>query len=154
MAQESLEEAARIAEIESIKIDAAISEDIPEKYKQKDGVFIVIDDSPSEMLGHRAYRVINNSSETIRYIGYSASSPWYRVQNMVDDNWTDVEVGWFCGTGLRICSLPPHRSVVFSANLDHLKTTARTGLDLVDPENPLSATTEPKSVVWSDQYPK
>jgi hypothetical protein len=52
--------------------------------------------------------LINPTKDTIKYAGYSFSYPWYRFQVMDSiGRYIEIDQGWFCGTGLRTCKVPP-----------------------------------------------
>lgn len=53
--------------------------------------------------------LINPTKDTVKYGGYSLSSPWWRLQvlDSTQKKFIEVDQGWFCGTGLRTCVVPP-----------------------------------------------
>ena len=146
--QEEIVIADQQAKIEKSQIDNKSAVD-PSIRSDASGVSIVIHTSPSDLFGHRAYRIINNSRESISYWGYSSQSPWYRVQKLEDGKWSEIKVGWFCGTGLQVCTVAPMQSAIFSVNSDYLDGTARAGIDLVDTKD---ASGDTITTVWSQPY--
>jgi len=60
-------------------------------------------------------RLINPTTDTLKYVGYGFSYPWYRFQVMDSTgNYVEIDEGWFCGTGLCLCVIPPGKcSIIF-----------------------------------------
>lgn len=71
------------------------------------------------MIDHAYHvRIINPTTKTMVFDGYGEGCPWHGRQSWQNGKWTDYRVGWFCGTGLRTCVIPPGRSAVFAPSAD------------------------------------
>ena len=92
-------------------------------------------------------RISNGSDRGVSYVGYSPSSPWYRIQQWTDGRWVEHRVGWFCGTGLGRPELPSTESVAFFVRLPEAEHRTRVGLT-VSHGDPRGA----QSTIWSEPF--
>lgn len=74
-------------------------------------------------------RLVNNSTNRIEFSGYSESQPWYRIQKWAESKWSEYDVGWFCGTGLRNCIIRPGGSSLIDVNVPKRLLPVRIGVD-------------------------
>jgi hypothetical protein len=88
----------------------------------------------------RLLKLINPSRPALEFTGYSESSPWYRIQYRENDGWTEIKVGWWCGTGLRWCQIRQGESAVIDVDQDLKHRLVRVGVELRDGR-----------VIWSDE---
>lgn len=88
-------------------------------------------------------RLINPTERPVTFAGYSEQSPWYKIEKWVDGAWVDHRVGWFCGTGLRVCVIPPGHSSVIPVRVEDGLFPVRIGVGYSN-----SGTREDE-VVWS-----
>lgn len=73
-------------------------------------------------------RLINPTKTSISFTGYSESSPWYLLQTLVDNKWTEKKMGWFCGTGLRQCIIYPGESSIITLNVTTANLPIKVGV--------------------------
>lgn len=61
-------------------------------------------------------RLSNRSPQTIHWTG-EAQCPWYKLSKRHIMKWHEIDVGWFCGTGLGTRTLLPNQSFEFYVRL-------------------------------------
>lgn len=88
-------------------------------------------------------RLINPTDAAVVFTGYSEQSPWYKIQKWVDGEWSDHRVGWFCGTGLRLCTIYPGQSAVIPVHVKEDLFPIRVGVEYS------KGTKKDKQVAWS-----
>jgi len=128
--------------------DLSLLKEVPSEYQERKDAFIVEEKLPTSN-GFIQCRIINMSNADIHFTGYSASSPWYRLQTKTDGKWEEVKVGWFCGTGLGLSTVPPNKSVVIEVDPKDFGKNLRVGIDLVSQES--GNTPSPKITIWSKE---
>ncbi len=120
---------------------------IPNRYEMEESICLKMDWVSRGNTYFTTYaRLINPTSSPITFTGYSESSPWYKIQKSVDGQWVDHEVGWFCGTGLRECTLPPGKSSLIQFSVDDDLYPVRIGVGYKHNNK--------KEIVWSEMINK
>jgi len=77
------------------------------------------------------FSLVNDSSATIQYFGYSKTYPLFNAEALSDTGWTNLMWGW-CGTGVEYFSLNPDSSISFSFFLPYYSCTWRLVLDITE----------------------
>ncbi len=124
---------------------ASRTDPVPVGPAQSADVSLVLESS-SQTEGYRVInmRLSNPTSSAITFTGYSEESPWYRIQKMANDEWVEHQVGWFCGTGLRECTIEPGKSSLIPVSVPDAIFPVRVGVEY-------SRGKDGGSVVWSDK---
>lgn len=63
-------------------------------------------------------KVTNDSPDTIWYSGYSKEIPVYSLECLLDEDWSEVQLGW-CGTGVKRYKIDTSTSVTFDLDITH-----------------------------------
>ncbi|NQV42911.1 MAG: hypothetical protein HQ506_11210 [Candidatus Marinimicrobia bacterium] len=77
------------------------------------------------------FSLVNDSTETVQYVGYGETYPLYSAEAFSDTGWTNLMWGW-CGTGAEFYALEPNSSVEFLAAQPNSSCTWRLVLDITD----------------------
>lgn len=91
-------------------------------------------------------RLINGSGKPVVFTGFSEQSPIVRIQKRVDGKWVDQERLLRCGTGLRPCTVPAGKSVVFQVHVQTEWMPLRVGVEYSSGEADAQRVT-----AWSEQ---
>ena len=94
-------------------------------------------------------RLLNSTSSSITFTGYSESSPWYKIQKWEKGKWIDHQVGWFCGTGLRQCVIPSGKSSIIPVHVEEELFPIRVGVGYAH-----GGEKRENQVVWSARIEK
>lgn len=139
--------------------DAALYQDIPEKYRDRSGVFLAEEPTSEQSAGSEiTYRLVNLSEAPIYFEGFSADAPLIRLQERKRGQWREwqvIIVG--CVQSIGTSSLPPQKSILIGissqqlvANLSkgpeyrQLTNNSRIGIKLFAPDKTANNTT-----IWS-----
>ena len=78
-----------------------------------------------------SFTLMNDSTETIQYFGYSKIYPLFNAEAHTDTGWTHLMWGW-CGTGAEYFNLDPDSSISFMGFSPNYSCTWRLVLDIVE----------------------
>jgi len=78
-----------------------------------------------------SFSLVNDSTVTIQYFGYSKINPLFNAEAKTDTGWTHLMWGW-CGTGADYFALDPDSSVTFLGLLPSYSCTYRLVLDIIE----------------------
>jgi len=78
-----------------------------------------------------SFSLVNDSTGSIQYFGYTEVYPLYSAQARSDTGWTNLMWGW-CGTGTTNFSLESGSSISFQTMLPNEACTWRLVLDITD----------------------
>ncbi len=132
------------------KETARDTEPIPVKYASETEISLILESRNKAINCHNMkVRLINPTSSYITFTGYSASQPWHMIQKWRMGNWADRPVGWFCGTGLGMCLIPPGQSSVISVHMKDKVFPIRVGVEYVHEKK-----IQEQQVVWSARIDK
>lgn len=93
------------------------------------------------------FRLCNTTRASIFYSGYGPSGPWYRIQTKKGNDWEELKVGWFCGTGLTRNEIPPGASARFGVTDKAIHGAFRVGISFSTSKEQVN---HPTDTVWSD----
>ena len=86
---------------------------------------------PTESGQIASFTIVNDSTQSIQYFGYSETNLLYNEEALADTGWTSLMWGW-CGTGAAYYVLEPDSSRDFEAFLPLNSCTWRLVLEITD----------------------
>ena len=119
------------------------SKNAPDKLPNKEVSLILNEWVPSTNKGYKAFniRLSNLTILDVEFVGYSESSPWYKIQTWDGKKWIEHKVGWFCGTGLRSCKISANKSSLIFVDISEKLFPLRVGVDY--------SQSSKNNIVWS-----
>ncbi|MCK4268188.1 MAG: hypothetical protein KAX16_05110 [Actinomycetia bacterium] len=106
------------------------TEAIPRKYAKETEILLNLESrskhSDSQVIN---MRLINPTYSSITFTGYSESSPLYKIQKWGKEDWVDLDVGRFDGTGLGWRVIAPGQSSIIQVAVGEKLFPLRVGVE-------------------------
>jgi len=116
--------------------EKVLTEVIPPSYVDLSDIFLVVERIERTEDHAMVYvRLGNPTQKDLQFFGYSETAPWHEIKKLKEGMWTDYNVGWFCGTGLRICTIKGGDSSVIQAYVPNEIFPVKIGVGYAIEEN-------------------
>ncbi len=95
-------------------------------------VAVIVDLSPKFKKSERTLfhiKIINSLNDTIKYFGDAINQPYWRQQKLVNGEWEEVDVGWFCWNNRKQRSLDPLAGTLVNVVSVNPTKNIRVGID-------------------------
>ncbi len=94
------------------------------------------------------FSLVNDSTETVQYFGYSESYPLFSAEALSDTGWTNLMWGW-CGTGASFYALEPDSSIQFLGMSPSYSCTWRLVLDITEMDSLSSRRLRSENIIYT-----